>query len=57
MAARCSWRILGSKNGTTLGDAPVNRAVALHDGDRIRFGSVEGVYRKSGSGMSTETQG
>jgi DNA-binding winged helix-turn-helix (wHTH) protein len=47
---------LGSKNGTTVGNTPVHAAVALHDGDRIRFGSVDGLYRRSGGGMSTETQ-
>ena len=48
---------LGSKNGTTVGGAQVDRPAALRDGARIRFGSVECVYRRSGSGMSTETQG
>jgi DNA-binding winged helix-turn-helix (wHTH) protein len=47
---------LGSKNGTTLGEAPVQAPVALRDGDRIAFGSVTGVYRTSAAGMSTETQ-
>lgn len=40
---------LGSKNGTT-----VNEAMALHDGDRILFGSVSGVFRSSRTGLSTE---
>jgi len=47
---------LGSKNGTTVGNAVVDSTVALHDGDRIRFGSVEGLYRTSSGGLSTETQ-
>ena len=47
---------LGSKNGTALGSAPVDSAVALRDGDRIRFGTVEGLYRQSERGLSTETQ-
>jgi DNA-binding winged helix-turn-helix (wHTH) protein len=47
----------GSKNGTTVGDARVETRVALADGDRISFGSVAGVYRTSGAGMSTETRG
>lgn len=47
---------LGSKNGTTLGDAPVKTAVALRDGDRIAFGSIASVYRSSSAGMSTETR-
>ena len=46
---------LDSKNGTTVNDAPVTRAMALHDGDRIVFGSVSGVFRSSRTGLSTET--
>jgi len=46
---------LGSKNGTTVGDARVDAAVVLRDGDRIRFGTVVGVYRTSNAGLSTET--
>ena len=46
---------LGSKNGTTVGDAPARSPLALRDGDRIRFGSVVGVYRTSTAGLSTET--
>lgn len=46
---------LGSKNGTTVNDAPVTRATALHDGDRVMFGSVSGVFRSSSTGLSTET--
>jgi hypothetical protein len=46
---------LGSKNGTTVGDARVDAVVVLRDGDRIRFGSVVGVYRTSTAGLSTET--
>lgn len=46
---------LGSKNGTTVSDTPVDAAVVLRDGDRIRFGSVAAVYRTSTAGMSTET--
>jgi len=47
---------LGSKNGTAVGEAPVQGPVALHDGDRVRFGPVESVYRKSDSGVSTQTR-
>lgn len=46
-----------SKNGTRVGEQPVTGATPLRDGDRLRFGSVSAVYRTSGSGMSTETQG
>ena len=46
---------LGSKNGTTVNDAPVTRAMALQDGDRVVFGSVSGVFRSSRTGFSTET--
>ena len=48
---------LGSKNGTTVEDAPVRSAVTLHDGDRVVFGSVLSVYRTSSAGSSTETRG
>jgi hypothetical protein len=47
---------LGSKNGTTVGNDAARSAVTLHDGDRIAFGSVVGVYRTSSAGMSTETR-
>ncbi len=47
----------GSKNGTKIGDQPVGGVTVLRDGDRRRFGSVSAVYRVSGAGMSTETQG
>ena len=46
---------LGSKNGTTVNDGPVTRPMALHDGDRVVFGSVSGVFRSSRTGLSTET--
>jgi len=46
---------LGSKNGTTVGDAPVTPMLTLQDGDRIGFGPVVGVYRSSSGGFSTET--
>jgi len=47
---------LGSKNGTTVNDAPVvDGGVVLHDGDRIAFGAIPGVYRTSSAGLSTET--
>ena len=44
---------LGSKNGTTLGGERIRSAVALRDGNRLAFGTVVGVYRTSGEGMST----
>ena len=42
---------LGSKNGTTVGDAQVRNAVTLHDGDRVGFGSVVSVYRNVECGL------
>ncbi|HEU4689839.1 MAG TPA: FHA domain-containing protein [Vicinamibacterales bacterium] len=48
---------LDSKNGTTVGDARIRTSVTLHDGDRIAFGSVVGVYRTSSAEMSTQTRG
>jgi DNA-binding winged helix-turn-helix (wHTH) protein len=46
---------LGSKNGTRVGDTPLARVVALHDGDQIHVGPILLVYHCSASGMSTET--
>jgi DNA-binding winged helix-turn-helix (wHTH) protein len=46
-----------SKNGTRIGDTQVTGATWLRDGDRLRFGTVSALYRASGAGMSTETQG
>jgi DNA-binding winged helix-turn-helix (wHTH) protein len=47
---------LGSKNRTTLGSAPIANQVRLTDGDQIHVGPIRLVYRRSSSGMSTETQ-
>jgi DNA-binding winged helix-turn-helix (wHTH) protein len=46
-----------SKNGTRIGEERVTSATPLRDGDRLRFGTVFALYRASGAGMSTETQG
>jgi DNA-binding winged helix-turn-helix (wHTH) protein len=47
---------LGSKNGTTVQDRPVEGPVALRDGDHLTFGSTPSVYKQSSAGMSTETR-
>lgn len=47
---------LGSKNGTRVGDARVCERVALHDGDRVAFGDLVGLYRESTAGQSTVTR-
>lgn len=47
---------LGSKNGTQLGDTSVTAPVSLADGDVIRVGRAEIVYRVSGDPLSTHTQ-
>ena len=47
---------LGSKNGTAVGDLPVQSEVLLQDGDRVTFGSTVAVFRISAGGMSTETR-
>ena len=47
---------LGSKNRTTIGSAAVAGPLRLSDGDQIHVGPVLLVYRRSRSGMSTETQ-
>lgn len=47
---------LGSKNGTSVLDKKLSGEVALRDGDRVAFGSVVGIFRSSGAGMSTVTR-
>jgi DNA-binding winged helix-turn-helix (wHTH) protein len=47
---------LGSKNRTTLGSTAVVDGVRLSDGDEIHVGPIRLLYRRSRSGMSTETQ-
>jgi pSer/pThr/pTyr-binding forkhead associated (FHA) protein len=37
---------LGSANGTYVNDQPVEEPVALQDGDRVRFGEVELIFRQ-----------
>ncbi len=46
---------LGSKNGTFLGDSRVIGSRDLMDGDEIRLGSVQLVFRRPGSCASTST--
>ena len=47
---------LGSKNGTRIDGKMLKERVALRDGDRIGFGAITAVYRRSTDGMSTETR-
>jgi DNA-binding winged helix-turn-helix (wHTH) protein len=47
---------LGSKNGTLVGDAPVQGRVVLRNADRIQIASELLVLHVSSSGMSTATQ-
>jgi DNA-binding winged helix-turn-helix (wHTH) protein len=54
-AAGAQVEDLGSKNGTTVDDAPVRTLVRLRDGTRIAFGSTVALFRSSSKGMSTET--
>ncbi|HEY6928929.1 MAG TPA: FHA domain-containing protein [Thermoanaerobaculia bacterium] len=46
---------LGSKNGTFLAGESVVRPRALRDGDRIRIGTVEMIFRRYVGGISTES--
>ena len=46
---------LGSKNGTAIGDDPLNGPRRLHDGDQLHVGPVVVIYHASSSGVSTET--
>jgi DNA-binding winged helix-turn-helix (wHTH) protein len=47
---------LGSKNGTSVGDARLRERIALHDGDQIVFGDLVTLYRESTAGQATVTR-
>jgi DNA-binding winged helix-turn-helix (wHTH) protein len=47
---------LGSKNGTRVAGQPVNGRSELRDGDAIHIASIRVAYRRSISGLSTETE-
>jgi DNA-binding winged helix-turn-helix (wHTH) protein len=44
---------LGSQNGTWVNECRLDGAVALADGDRIRFGLVHVIYRSTSLAMTT----
>jgi DNA-binding winged helix-turn-helix (wHTH) protein len=46
---------LGSKNGTFLKGKAVTNPQPLHDGDRLRIGTVEMTLRRYAGGVPTET--
>ncbi len=46
---------LGSKNGTLLNGAPIDRSAPLQDGDEIRLGSIELIYRSYSKLTSTRS--
>ena len=52
-----SWRVMNmlSTNGTFVNDEKVHEA-ELHDGDRLRIGSVELVFRTNEAGASGKGQ-
>jgi pSer/pThr/pTyr-binding forkhead associated (FHA) protein len=47
---------LGSKNGTYVGEQPIDGPVALHDGDRVTIGPVLLIFRALGVDPTTSTQ-
>ena len=47
---------LGSKNGTKVGGHPVSGRAELRDGDSVQIASILVVYRRSTSGLSTQTE-
>ena len=47
---------LGSKNGTRVGDTPLDGATRLQNGDRLWFGKLVVTYREAATGASTATQ-
>ncbi|MGQ0736233.1 MAG: FHA domain-containing protein [Acidobacteriota bacterium] len=55
---RTTLEDLGSKNGTFLNDEPVTSPVLLHEGDRVRLGSLVRTFstRRSRSSVETGTQ-
>lgn len=46
---------LGSKNGTYVGNVPVNARVELRDGDRVQLGPAVMVFRISSHASDAET--
>src|SRR5262245_13089732 len=48
-------RDLGSKNGTFVDEVRVERPIALRDGARLRFGTLEVVYRTVEGTLTTDT--
>ena len=48
-------RDLGSKNGTFVDEIRVEHPVALRDGARLRFGTLEVTYRVASLNTSTDT--
>jgi len=52
---RALLRDLGSKNGTFVDGVRLAAPVALRDGNRIRLGTFEAVYRAGSGATSTET--
>lgn len=56
VASRVALEDLGSKNGTRIDDRTVVEPCELRDGDRIRFGAVDAVFRDSPASRPTDTQ-
>jgi DNA-binding winged helix-turn-helix (wHTH) protein len=54
-AAGATIEDLGSKNGTFIGGHPLTNSQRLRDGDEIRFGSIEVVFRAVGPATPTQT--
>jgi DNA-binding winged helix-turn-helix (wHTH) protein len=52
---RAALEDMGSKNGTLLNGESVTAPRALHDGDRVRIGTVEMTFRRYVGGISTES--
>lgn len=48
-------RDLGSKNGTFVDEVKVDQPIALRDGARLRFGSLEMTYRSAAHTSPTDT--
>jgi len=53
---RATIEDLASKNGTFVGERPLDGPTPLHDGDRVRLGRQLLVFRRAGSAAPTWTE-
>jgi pSer/pThr/pTyr-binding forkhead associated (FHA) protein len=56
LATRTILEDLGSKNGTSIGGAPLTGTAILHNGDEFACGQLVMTYRQSSAALPTATQ-